>query len=105
MHDRNRALTDSLQQQIATRYILTVISSSPTDIQPVFDTMARSAAILCEAYDASIFRVVCDRLVFVGHHGPIAQSHGELSLPLVRGTVGGRSVLEGHPVQVADLQA
>src|SRR5207249_7822662 len=59
---------------------------------------------LCEAVDASIFRVDGDRLAFVAHHGPIAQRHGDFSLPLVRGTVGGRSVLESRPVQVADLQ-
>jgi PAS domain S-box-containing protein len=105
VQERNRALTESLQQQTATSDILRVISSSPTDIQPVFDTMARSATTLCEAFDASIFRVEGDRLLFVAHHGPIAQSHGEFSLPLVRGTVGGRSVVEGRPVQVADLQA
>ncbi|HEY7254183.1 MAG TPA: GAF domain-containing protein, partial [Methylomirabilota bacterium] len=106
VQERNRALTESLQQQTATSDILRVISSSPTDIQPVFATMARSAATLCEAFDASIFRVDGDRIVFVGHHGPIAQDHGgDFWLPIVRGTVGGRSVLEGRTVQVADLQA
>jgi PAS domain S-box-containing protein len=106
VQERNRALTESLQQQTATSDILRVISSSPTDIQPVFATMARSAATLCEAFDASIFRVDGDRIVFVGHHGPIAQDHGgDFWLPVVRGTVGGRSVLEGRPIQVADLQA
>ena len=105
VQERNHALSESLQQQTATSDILRVISSSPTDIQPVFATMARSAAMLCEAFDASIFRVDGDRIVFVGHHGPIAQGHGDFSLPLVRGTVGGRSVLEGRTVQVADLQA
>ena len=105
VQERNHALTESLQQQTATSDILRVISSSPTDIQPVFATMARSAAMLCEAFDASIFRVDGGRIVFVGHHGPIAQGHRDFSLPLVRGTVGGRSVLEGRTVQVADLQA
>jgi len=105
VQERNHALTESLQQQTATSDILRVISSSPTDIQPVFATMARSAAMLCEALDASIFRVDGGRIVFVGHHGPIDQGHGDFSPPLVRGTVGGRSVLEGRTVQVADLQA
>ena len=105
VQERNRALTESLQQQTATSDILRVISSSPTDIQPVFATMARSAATLCEAFDASIFRIDGDRIVFVGHHGPIAQDHGgDFWLPIVRGTVGGRSVLEGRPIQIADLQ-
>jgi GAF domain-containing protein len=95
---------EALERQTATSEILRVISSSPTDVQPVFDAIAQSASRLCGAFDASIFRVDGDRLAFVAHHGPIAQRHGDFSLPLVRGTVGGRSVLESRTVQVADLQ-
>src|SRR5262249_26990455 len=61
---RNRDLT-------ATSEILRVISSSPTDLQPVMEAVAESAARLCETEDVLIYRKDGDRVRLVAHHGTI----------------------------------
>ena len=56
VEDRTRELTEALEQQTATAEVLRVISSSPTDVQPVFDTILADALRICEAHYGGIFR-------------------------------------------------
>ncbi|PYO06947.1 MAG: histidine kinase [Candidatus Rokuibacteriota bacterium] len=105
VRDLEKHLAEALEREKATSEILRVIGSSSTDIQPVFDTVAESAARLCQASDTSIFRLDGDRLRRVAHHGSIpAGVIGEFTVPLVRGSFAGRSVLDGRIVHIADAQ-
>jgi signal transduction histidine kinase/ribosomal protein L18E len=54
LESRNRDLTEALEQQTATSDILRVISQSPTDVQPVFDTIAAAALKLCRASSGAV---------------------------------------------------
>src|SRR5215469_16414169 len=96
-----RELREGQEQQRATSEILGVVARSRTDVQSVLDTVCRSAAQLCEAYDASVWRPDGDRLLLAAHHGPITQIE---SVPLVRGSVLSRSVLDMRTIHILDLQ-
>ena len=83
---------------------LGVIASSPTDIQPVLDAVAESAARLCNAKDAVIRLVEGNVLRLAAHKGPFP-FFGPSELPIDRGSVTGRAVVDGQPIHIEDLLA
>src|SRR5215813_14455944 len=100
-------LTEQLEsrdrEQTATSDILRIIATSRTDLQPVLDVVAENAARLCEANDAVIFRIEGDTLQCVANYGPIPIT--EMLRPIVRGSPGGRAVVDRQTIHVHDIAA
>jgi GAF domain-containing protein len=105
LQDRNRQLTEALEQQTATSEILRVIASSPTDIQPVLDVVAENAARLCESIDAHIFRIEGEVFCLAASCGPIPAVSKDERIPLNRGTISGRAMIDRQPVHIHDMAA
>jgi two-component system, NtrC family, sensor kinase len=106
LETRNSDLTEALEQQTATAEILRVIAGSPTDLGPVMAVVAESAARLCGATDSSIFRLEGEQLRLVARYGSLHRSFaiGE-TVPVSRGTVGGRAVGDRRTIHVVDIMA
>ena len=101
---RNRDITEALEQQTATGEVLRVIASSPTELQPVLDTLIANATKLCGAtmghvrqYDGEFHRVVA-------HYGETPEMIAALRVhPLPPGPKipAGQALLEGKSVQIS----
>ncbi len=113
LQEKNRALTEAhaqvteaLEQQTATSEILRVISSSPTDVQPVFDVIVRSATRLCGALFSALFRLHGEIVHFEAHHNFSAEGLAafQRSYParLDAGLVTTRAIAECRVIHVPD---
>jgi len=102
---RTQELKNSLDQQTAISEILRVISSSPTDVQPVLDAVAERAAHLCDSPFARVLLVDGDIL------RPAATYNREVGRAAVsivptalkRTSINGRAVLDRDTVHLADV--
>jgi signal transduction histidine kinase len=113
LQEKNQALTaaharvtEALDQQTATSEILRVISSSPTDVQPVFDTIVRSAVRLCNGFFGVVLRYDGHVVSMAAEHNFRGEGLEELRRlypgPLIPHSLPGRALLSRAVVHVHD---
>src|SRR5262245_11255838 len=80
-----RELSEAREQQAATSEVLQVISSSPGELQPVFQAILANATRLCEAKFGTLFLCEGDAFrVASMHNAPLAYAEARTRMPIVR---------------------
>ena len=99
---------EALAQQTATGEILRVISSSPTDVQPVFDVIVERAVRLCGARFGRVYRYDGDTIHMVAGYGLGAAGlgvvHRIFPRPASADTIVGRVILTRQPALIRDIE-
>jgi len=102
-------LSEALGQQTATSEVLGIISSSPTDLEPLFQTILANATRLCEASYSTLWLCEGDALRAAALHGELPAAYiAERRRGAFRPAPGGplaRAARTQQTVQVADLRA
>jgi GAF domain-containing protein len=104
LRGRTRDLQESLEYQTATSDVLQIISRSTFDLQPVLDTLVKTAVQLCNADFGNLFRREGEVFRRAAVSGLPAETPGVV-LEATRGSIVGRVVLEGGIVHVHDVAA
>ena len=109
LEHRTTELDRALERQTATADILSVIASSPSDVQPVFEAIAESAARLCQAEFCNVFRFDGELIHFMHSYGYSREAIEALRhfYPMRpgRGSCAGRAILNEKVEQVPDVRA
>jgi signal transduction histidine kinase len=105
---RNRDLTVALEQQTATSEILRVISSSQTDVQPVFDTIVSSAVRLCDGLFSALYQFDGELIHLGAQHNFTPEAldavHRIFPARPTRALGTGRAIIERAVVHVPDVE-
>src|SRR5262249_10308628 len=107
LQTRNRDLTRALDRETATSEILRVISSSPTDVQPVFDTIVKSAVTLCDAILGAVYLRKGDLVHLVGldrRYPEAEEVRAVYPAPMTSGLMSCRAINENAIIHLPDTE-